>query len=161
MSSGGFTIGHSCQQSPPAASEMPAVNRAIAKIRDSSPCQGNTDTQRSTAMELWWQALNLELQVFYGIGILALLALALQLVLLLFGGFDDGLDLGDGADHGSGLGLFSFRGITAFFVGFGWTGTIALKAGHSLALAIILGLLVGGALMVAIFLLMRSMMRLQ
>jgi membrane protein implicated in regulation of membrane protease activity len=84
-------------------------------------------------MELWWQALNLELQIFYGIGILALLALVLQFVLLFFGGFDDATDLGDAGgvgDHGSGLGIFSFRGITAFFLGFG-------------------------------FLLMRSMMRLQ
>jgi membrane protein implicated in regulation of membrane protease activity len=112
-------------------------------------------------MELWWQALNLELQIFYGIGILALLALALQFILLLFGGLDDATDLGDGMDHGSGLGIFSFRGITAFFLGFGWTGVIVMKDGHSLALAIVMGLLVGTILMVAIFLLMRSMMRLQ
>ena len=115
-------------------------------------------------MELWWQALNLELQIFYGIGLLALLALVLQFVLLFFGGFDDATDLGDAGgvgDHGSGLGIFSFRGITAFFLGFGWTGVIVLKGGHSLALAIGLGLLVGTILMVAIFLLMRSMMRLQ
>jgi membrane protein implicated in regulation of membrane protease activity len=112
-------------------------------------------------MELWWQALNLELQIFYGIGILALLALLLQFVLLIFGGLDDATDLGDAMDHGSGLGIFSFRGITAFFLGFGWTGIIVMEDGHSLALAIVLGLLVGTILMVAIFLLMRSMMRLQ
>lgn len=115
-------------------------------------------------MELWWQALNLELQIFYGIGILALLALALQFILLIFGGLDDATDLGDAGgigDHGSGLGIFSFRGITAFFLGFGWTGIIVMEDGHSLALAIVLGLLVGTILMVAIFLLMRSMIRLQ
>lgn len=114
-------------------------------------------------MELWWQSLNLELQIFYGIGVAALVALALQFVLLFFG-LDDSGDLGDGVDlgeHGSGLGVFSFRGITAFFLGFGWTGVIALKAGLSLALAIVLGLLCGTVMMVVIFLLMRSMMRLQ
>lgn len=112
-------------------------------------------------MELWWGALNLELQIFYGIGLIALLALFLQMALLLFGGVDDATDVGHAGGHESGLGVFSFRGITAFFLGFGWTGVIALKAGLSLGIAISLGLLVGGVLMVAIFLLMRSMMRLQ
>ncbi len=111
-------------------------------------------------MELWWRALNLELQIFYGIGIVALVVLALQFALILFGGFDDVSDM-DAADHGDGLGIFSVRGITAFFLGFGWTGVIVLKAGHSLGLAIFAGLFVGGMLMVAIFLLMRAMMRLQ
>lgn len=112
-------------------------------------------------MELWWQSLNLELQIFYGIGIAALVALALQFAMLLFGGLDDAADGMEVGEHGSGLGLFSFRGITAFFLGFGWTGVIALKAGLSLATAIALGLLCGTVLMFAIFLLMRSMMRLQ
>lgn len=115
-------------------------------------------------MELWWQGLNLELQIFYGIGVLALVALIVQFVLLLVGGFDDMGDFGDAggiADHGSGLGIFSFRGITAFFLGFGWTGAIAVKSGLSVPVAIVLALLVGTVLMVVIFLLMRSMMRLQ
>ena len=112
-------------------------------------------------MELWWQALNLELQIFYGIGILSLFALAFQMAMLLFGGFDDHGDFSDVGDHASGLGIFSFRGITAFFLGFGWSGVIALKAGHSLGVAILVGLLTGGVLMLGIFALMRSMMRLQ
>lgn len=115
-------------------------------------------------MELWWQGLNLELQIFYGIGVIALIALIIQFVLLFVGDFDQVGDFGDSggiADHGSGLGLFSFRGITAFFLGFGWTGAIAVKSSLSVPVAITLGLLVGAVLMVAIFLLMRSMMRLQ
>jgi membrane protein implicated in regulation of membrane protease activity len=112
-------------------------------------------------MEIWWQALNLELQIFYGIGIIALLALVLQMALVLFGGMDDSGDLGDGGHHEDGLGIFSIRGITAFFLGFGWTGIILLKAGHSLALAIVLGLFVGSVLMLGLFFVMRSMMRLQ
>lgn len=112
-------------------------------------------------MEHWWQALNLELQIFYGIGIVALFALVLQLGLMFFGGFDDAGDLGDVADQDSGLGIFSIRGITAFFLGFGWTGVIAVKGGLGIVPAIALGLLVGGSLMLSIFLMMRSMMRLQ
>ena len=112
-------------------------------------------------MELWWQALNLELQIFYGIGILSLFALVFQMAMLLFGGVDDHSDFSSAGEHGSGLGIISFRSITAFFLGFGWSGVIALKAGHSLGVAIIIGLFVGGVLMVGIFALMRSMMRLQ
>ncbi len=112
-------------------------------------------------MELWWQSLNLELQIFYGIGIVSLFALVIQIVLMFFGGLDNDVDFGDGGDHGSGLGIFSIRGITAFFLGFGWTGVIALKADLGIGLAITLGLLVGGALMVSIFLMMRAMLRLQ
>ena len=34
-------------------------------------------------------------------------------------GMDDGgMDVGD---HDSGMGIFSIRGVTAFFTGFGWT----------------------------------------
>ncbi len=114
-------------------------------------------------MELWWQGLSPELRVFYGIGIIATFFLLLQLALLLFGfgGVDDIGGLADVADQDSGLGLFSIRGITAFFLGFGWTGVIALKAGLGLVTAIILGLLVGGALMLAIYAMMRAMLRLQ
>jgi len=112
-------------------------------------------------MELWWQALNLELQIFYGIGILSLFALVIQMAMLLFGGVDDNSDFSDAGEHGSGLGIFSFRGITAFFLGFGWSGVIALKAGQSLGIAIVIGLFAGGLLMIGIFALMRAMMRLQ
>ncbi|HRQ88277.1 MAG TPA: hypothetical protein PLA50_05730 [Bacteroidia bacterium] len=112
-------------------------------------------------MELWWQALDLELKIFYGIGIVALFTLVLQIAMMFFGGLDHDVDFGDGGDHGSGLGIFSFRGITAFFLGFGWTGVIVVKAGLGLGAAIILGLLVGGTLMVSIFLMMRAMLRLQ
>lgn len=110
--------------------------------------------------ETWWNALNLELRIFYAIGILAIFVLLIQLVLSLFGGMDDGYDVSDG-DHGSGLSFFSIRGVTAFFVGFGWAGVIAIKAGLGLLPAIGIGAGVGAALMLGIFLLMTSMLRLQ
>jgi hypothetical protein len=112
-------------------------------------------------METWWQALDLEQQIFYGIGILSLFSLLLQLALLLFGGLDDHSDFSNTGDHSSGLGIFSFRGITAFFLGFGWAGIIALKAGLGLGWAITIGLGAGGVLMAGIFVLMASVMRLQ
>lgn len=110
--------------------------------------------------DTWWNALNLELQVFFGLGIIALAVLFVQLIFSLFGGMDHDYDL-DPSDHSSGLSFFSIRGITAFFVGFGWTGVIVLRAGHSVGAAILAGSAVGFSLMVLIFLMMKSMLRLQ
>lgn len=114
----------------------------------------------------WWDGLNFELQLFYGIGIVALAALLLQMVLMIFLGFDDAFDLGatDGValgDHDSGMSIFSVRGVTAFFVGFGWAGVICLKQGLGLPLSVIIAFLFGLGMMVAIFLMMKSFMRLQ
>jgi len=106
----------------------------------------------------WWDALNFELQLFYGIAIVALAVLGIQVILSLFMGMDDGMDVGD---HDSGMGIFSIRGITAFFTGFGWTGVICTKQGFGLPLTVFLALLVGGTMMVAIFVMMRALMRLQ
>lgn len=117
-------------------------------------------SQSPDVPETWWNALNLELRVFYGIGIIALFVLLIQLVLSIFGGMDDGYDMDHGG-HASGLSFFSIRGVTAFFTGFGWSGVIALKAGLGLLPAIAIGVAVGGALMLGIFLLMTSMLRLQ
>lgn len=109
----------------------------------------------------WWDSLNFGLQVFYGIAIISLFSLVIQIVLSLFMGMDDGLgDVGHG-DHSSGLSIFSIRGVTAFFLGFGWTGVICTKAGMSLPLTLVLAVAVGGALMLAIFFLMLSFLRMQ
>lgn len=110
--------------------------------------------------ETWWNELNLELQIFYAIGIIALLVLLIQLALSVFGGMDDTYEIGHG-DHGDGLSFFSIRGVTAFFVGFGWSGVISLKAGVGVIGAIAIGTAVGLLLMIGIFLLMKSMLRLQ
>jgi hypothetical protein len=110
--------------------------------------------------DTWWNTLNLELQVFYGLGIISLVVLLIQMLLSVFAGMDHDYDVG-GGDHGSGIGFFSIRGVTAFFTGFGWTGALMLKNGYGVTAAIIAGTLVGGALMFGIFLLMKSMMRLQ
>ena len=114
-------------------------------------------------MNNWWEALNFELQLFYGIAIISLAVLAIQVLLALVFGMDDGADAGgmDVGDHDSGMGIFSIRGVTAFFTGFGWTGVICTKQGLGLPLTLLLALMVGGSLMVAIYLMMRSLIRLQ
>jgi membrane protein implicated in regulation of membrane protease activity len=113
----------------------------------------------------WWDALNFELQLFYGIAIISGVALLIQLVLSFFMGMDDtdfgGMD-GGGLDvHDSGMSIFSVRGVTAFFTGFGWTGVVCTEQGIGLLPALLISTLVGFSLMVMIFLLMRSIMRLQ
>lgn len=112
-------------------------------------------------IDTWWNALNFELQIFYGIAIIALAVLGIQVIFTLFLGMDDGMDGMDVGDHDSGMGIFSIRGITAFFTGFGWTGVICTKQGFGLPLTVFLALLVGGTMMVAIYAMMRMLMRLQ
>ena len=114
-------------------------------------------------IDSWWDSLNFDLQVFYGIAIIAMAALILQMILTVFTGMDDvgGMEAGEIHDHDSGMSIFSVRGVTAFFTGFGWTGVILTKRGFGLPLTIVIAFFVGGALMIAIYLLMRSFMRLQ
>jgi membrane-bound ClpP family serine protease len=108
----------------------------------------------------WWDALNFDLQVFYGIAIVALIFLSFQMIATLFFGMDgvDGIDVGD---HDSGMGIFSIRGITAFFTGFGWTGVICTKRGLDLIPTVAIAFSVGFGMMLLIYLMMRSFMRLQ
>jgi membrane-bound ClpP family serine protease len=109
----------------------------------------------------WWEALNFELQVFYGIAVISMVALMFQIILSVVFGMEHGADVPDVGNHDSGMGIFSVRGVTAFFTGFGWTGVVCTKQGLGLPVAIALALLVGGGLMIGIFIMMRSFLRLQ
>ena len=93
-----------------------------------------------------------ELLVFYAIAILASLVLLVQLFLMLLG-FDD-LEAGDVALD-DGAGFLSFRSLTGFFGGFGWTGVVMLENGASLMSAIGGGFGVGLILMFSVVFLMR------
>jgi hypothetical protein len=109
----------------------------------------------------WWDALQLEKQIFYGIGLISLALLILQLFLSLIGAGLDQFDLPGSGDHSSGLGVLSIRSVTAFFAGFGWIGVICLNNGLSLPIAIAAAFAAGGALMIGTNLLMIGMMALQ
>jgi hypothetical protein len=120
-------------------------------------------------MSAWWNTLSLASQVFYGVAFLASGVLVLQLILGFFGADDSSGDalsahdasFADGSHHPSGLAVFSIRTVSAFLAGFGWTGAIWLSRGHGVLVAGLCGTLVGAALMVSTFLLMRSLLRLQ
>ncbi|HUF63811.1 MAG TPA: hypothetical protein VMN36_17165 [Verrucomicrobiales bacterium] len=102
-------------------------------------------------IEKWWNALNLPLQVFYVIGVLAAFALLAQTLLAMFLG-----DLDADAGHGGGdAGPFSIRTLSAFFFGFGWSGVVALNAGLGVPGAVAVAFVVGTGFLVVLYLLVR------
>jgi|694.fasta_scaffold52039_2 hypothetical protein len=112
-------------------------------------------------VESWWDTLNFSLQVFYGIAIVALIFLVFQMITTFVFGMDDASGGVDISHHDSGMSIFSVRGITAFFTGFGWTGVICIKSGMALIPSVAIAFVVGSGLMLIIYLMMRSLMRLQ
>ena len=114
----------------------------------------------------WWNALSVDLKVFYGIGILALTVTVIQMLLTLIGLGGDAVDLdlefdGPDANHTSGIGLFSSQTIAAFFLGFGWVGAIARASNLSLLLSVLTAFGVGVLLMFAMLYLLRALLSLQ
>ncbi|MGD7653129.1 MAG: NfeD family protein [Verrucomicrobiales bacterium] len=114
----------------------------------------------------WWNALSFELQMFYGIALLASGLVVVQLLLAILGFDSDGLDgaidfdTGD-FDHGSGIGIFSTQTLAAFFLGFGWSGVAAVQAGLSTLPAVLVAFIVGVVSMSAMFFMLRGLLRLQ
>lgn len=113
----------------------------------------------------WWLALATPDQVFWGIALVTSAVLALQLLMLVLGfdgdldadvdvGFDD---LDADVDHGDGGGILSVRTVTAFFTGFGWGGVVALDAGLSLTVTLVVATVSGGVLMASVYGLMQAL----
>lgn len=112
-------------------------------------------------MAAWWESMSFEMQIFYMIGLVSTFVLLAQIVLMLIG-FDHDVhtgdaDMGGSADHPGGLHIFSLRTITAFFVGFGWTGVIAIQKNLPFAGVLCLATLVGGIFMGAVFYVMKML----
>ncbi|MFA4943890.1 MAG: hypothetical protein WC789_04235 [Lentisphaeria bacterium] len=118
-------------------------------------------------MNDWWSGLSLELQIYYGIGIVFTLILVIQTLLLVAGGTGEGDASAEAVDTGgeptageadvAGLHLLSVRGVTAFFVGFGWAGVLAARAGLDSLLAGVVALVAGSVFLVGVGLLMRAL----
>ena len=114
-------------------------------------------------MTEWWDVLDIQLKVFYIIGITSTLVLLVQVVLMAVGIGDGDAGAGDAVDVGGDasmenpgdLHVLSIRTVVAFFAGFGWTGVICLKEGYSLGTALGISVLVGGVFMMTVFYLMR------
>jgi hypothetical protein len=112
-------------------------------------------------MTEWWNSLLIEKQIFYAIGLFSLAVLLLQILLTLVGVGHHDADFSGHGDHDSGMGLVTVRTVTAFFVGFGWTGAIMLNRGHSITAAIIAGTLTGAVFLLATGFLIHNLLRLQ
>jgi membrane protein implicated in regulation of membrane protease activity len=97
----------------------------------------------------------LPLQIFYAIGIIAGILLLVQIALF-FLGFDGHHDFDPSHMDGS-IGFFSLRSIVGFFVGFGWAGVIAYKAGWGVAGATGAAFATGAVMMGAIYLIIRML----
>ncbi len=111
-------------------------------------------------MDTWWNSLIFPLQIFYGTGLVAGIALAIEVILTLFGLNHHNLPDAS-ADHPDQLGMLSVRTITGFFFGFGWSGVIALKSGLGLVVAILVACAVGTSFLFCIYLLMRALFSLR
>ena len=124
----------------------------------------------------WIASLSFELKVFYGIAITSLLVVVIQMGMTLLGlGFEAvDLDLpefdfdADGSSGSSdphvtssGLGFFSTQTIGAFFLGFGWTGVVALTREWPMGLSVFLAFSVGGSVMLGMYFLLAGMLSLQ
>ncbi|MDR0292986.1 MAG: NfeD family protein [Oscillospiraceae bacterium] len=138
-------------------------------------------------MTAWWESIGTLEQVFFIVAAPATLIIALQTLLLIFGGGmgapDSGLDsdvsgIGDDLDipggvdfdgsdpaiehfDADGLRLFSVRGIMAFLTVFGWSGVVLLETGVTPAVSVVIAFLLGAAALFGMALLIRSLMRLQ
>jgi hypothetical protein len=121
-------------------------------------------------MTEWWDALRLDLQVFYALGILSSLVLCLQFVMMFFGFGDHDLDgghdmggahAGHGDAHGDGLSIISIRTLTAFFIGFGWSGALAVRKGFQTLGAVFIAFLVGLFFMAIVYALILAVYRLR
>ena len=107
----------------------------------------------------WWARLTTAQQFFYGVGIIAGILTLFMAVLALFGLGDHDADIGSAAagDHMEGSSLFSTKPITGFFLGFGWSGGIALESGATLGKATAIAFASGTALMLALAWVIRTM----
>ena len=104
----------------------------------------------------WWQNLEPEgMRTFVTIGMASSLVLFIQMIVILFGGSFDLPDFDLDTGSGGGAGMFSVRGIGAFFTGFGWTGASALDLGYGLSIALIAATTVGAITLTLFVLLMR------
>jgi hypothetical protein len=112
-------------------------------------------------MTEWWNSLLIEKQIFYAIGLFSLAVLLLQILLTLIGVGHHDADFSGHGDHDTGIGLLTVRTVTAFFVGFGWTGAIMLNRGYSMTAAIAAGAAVGAAFLLTTAFLIRNLLRLQ
>lgn len=135
----------------------------------------------------WWNSLSLATQIFYCVAVPSTLVLIIQTLMTFFGAGEDasadadvaddiapdGAEVSEGvfgdeaADNTEdpsgleGLRIFTFRGIIAFLVVFGWVGVAMDASGISLLITLPVAFVCGVAMMVSLALIFRAVMRLR
>jgi hypothetical protein len=111
-------------------------------------------------MDAWWSALPLATQVFCIIAAAGTVALLILLAMSLIG-FQAGeighADPGVGGDA-TAVHVLGVRTVTAFLVGFGWTGLVASTHGAAAWIAVALAFTGGCVLMLLVWRLLRALM---
>ena len=135
----------------------------------------------------WWSSLGIASQIFYCVAIPATLILIVQTVLMLIGIGEDADGLGDGFNDVTdiptdshdgvfgdneitdapdtegfiGLRIFTFRGIVAFFVVFGWVGVVMESMNAPLFATIPVSAVCGFIMMLVLALILKAVMKLR
>lgn len=127
-------------------------------------------------LELWWNSLSADLQVFWGISIVSTVAFLIMFGMSMFGGDADSDMDGDtdchcdgdchcGADADADSGIFgyvfSLKSILAFILGASWTGLSALYQGWAFPIVIIVSILAGMLVMGVTAFILYSFVKLQ
>ncbi len=116
-------------------------------------------------MTEWFNALSVLSKVFFIIGVIAGVALIIQVILMCISPLSD-LDIdGDGdidVDLDSGISIFTVKSLTAFFAVGSWVGLLMCSFGdiHE-AICILVAVVSGAAAMSVVVLVMRFMLKLQ
>lgn len=115
----------------------------------------------------WFNSLSALEKTYFIIACVASVFLIIQILFMVFGGDGDAdadgdID-GDGASDGGGDSALrlSVKGIVAFFAVGGWTGLLMLSYDVHVAVSVIVSLVAGGAALVAVWLILRSILKLQ
>ena len=106
-------------------------------------------------LKSWWGDLDTARQVFYGIGFVAgFLSIILAIMAVAGMDHDDALDAVGSAHDGDGI--VSLKSLTGFFLAFGLAGGMALDAGLSMPVALLIAGGSGSAVMALILVMLRA-----
>jgi len=116
----------------------------------------------------WWTALSTMMKILWALTLSVSLIFVIQTVLTFLGIAGDSdfdinvsdvdagaLDMDSSADHGTGMGLLTFRNFVNFFLGFGWSAILLHESISSTAWLMIISVVIGIALVTAVMMLFK------
>jgi len=116
-----------------------------------------------SVINIWWNQLSGEAQIFWAIAVVSTVLFVIQFILSMVGvgEMDAEVDGGFDFEVGGGLELFSFRGILAGLMLFGWTGVVVLSSGGNVMAAFAWSLVAGILALVGVAYLLKQFLKLQ